>query len=139
MQQVDQIIHARWVIPVEPADTIYANTIYNAFVRQFGPNMRETSDSIDHDNVQKLESEAFSVIPPAGTFRNLIKELDFIIGQMGFNILNPFTYGNLGKAIDKTRSGDQNVEYENTPTGQIGKAANEKNRIMEEYRRQGLL
>ena len=56
-----------------------------------------------------------------------------------FNLLNPFTYGNLGKAIDKTRSGDQNVEYENTPTGQIGKAANEKNRIMEEYRRQGLL
>ena len=39
--------------------------------------------------------------------------------QMGFNILNPFTYGNLGKAIDKTRSGDQNVEYENTPTGPV--------------------
>ena len=59
--------------------------------------------------------------------------------QMGFNILNPFTYGNVGKAIDKTRSGDPDVEYQDTPTGQIGKAANEKNRIMEEYRRQGLL
>ena len=57
----------------------------------------------------------------------------------GFNLFNPFTYGNLGKAIDKTRSGDQNVEYENTPTGQIGKAANEKNRIIEDLRRQGLL
>ena len=56
-----------------------------------------------------------------------------------FNLFNPFTYGNLGKAIDKTRSGDPNVEYENTPTGQIGSAANEMNRIMEEYRRQGLL
>ena len=56
-----------------------------------------------------------------------------------FNLFNPFTYGNLGKAIEKTRSGDENVEYENTPTGQIGSAANEKIRIMEEYRRQGLL
>ena len=56
-----------------------------------------------------------------------------------FNLFNPFTYGNLGKAIEKTRSGDENVEYENTPTGQIGSAANEKNRIMEDLRRQGLL
>ena len=57
----------------------------------------------------------------------------------GFNLFNPFTYGNVGKAIDQTRSGNPDVEYEDTPTGQIGKAANEKNRIMEEYRRQGLL
>ena len=56
-----------------------------------------------------------------------------------FNLFNPFTYGNLGKAIEKTRSGDENVEYENTPTGQIGSAANEKNRIMRELREQGLL
>ena len=56
-----------------------------------------------------------------------------------FNILNPFTYGNLGKAIDQTRSGNPNVEYENTPTGQIGSAANEKYRIMRELREQGLL
>ena len=57
----------------------------------------------------------------------------------GFNLFNPFTYGNVGKAIEKTRSGDENVEYENTPTGQIGSAANEKNRIMRELREQGLL
>ena len=56
-----------------------------------------------------------------------------------FNLFNQFTYGNVGKAIDQTRSGNPDVEYEDTPTGQIGKAANEKNRIMEEYRRQGLL
>ncbi len=56
-----------------------------------------------------------------------------------FNLFNPFTYGNVGKAIDKTRSGAEDVEYSDTPTGQIGSAANEKNRIMEEYRRQGLL
>ena len=56
-----------------------------------------------------------------------------------FNLLNPFTYGNVGKTIDKTRAGDEDIEYTDTPTGQIGRTANEKNRIMEEYRRQGLL
>ena len=53
----------------------------------------------------------------------------------GFNLFNPFTYHNLGKAIEKTRSGDPNVEYEDTPTGRIGSAANEKNRILEQFRR----
>ena len=47
-----------------------------------------------------------------------------------FNILNPFTYGNLGKTIDKTRAGDEDIEYTDTPTGQIGRTANEKNRIL---------
>tara|TARA_R100001224_G_scaffold96989_1_gene66959 strand:- start:73 stop:261 length:189 start_codon:yes stop_codon:yes gene_type:complete len=49
-----------------------------------------------------------------------------------FNLLNPFTYGNVGKTIDKTRAGDEDIEYTDTPTGQIGRAANEKNRILRE-------
>ena len=49
-----------------------------------------------------------------------------------FNILNPFTYGNVGKTIDKTRAGDENIEYTDTPTGQIGRAANERNRMLRE-------
>ncbi len=49
-----------------------------------------------------------------------------------FNILNPFTYGNLGKTIDKTRAGDENIEYSDTPAGQIGRAANERNRMINE-------
>ena len=49
-----------------------------------------------------------------------------------FNILNPFTYGNLGKTIDKTRAGDEDIEYSDTPAGQIGKAANERNRMINE-------
>ena len=53
-------------------------------------------------------------------------------GQGGFNIMNPFTYGNMGKAIDKTRAGDENVEYSDTPVGGIGKAANEKNRLIQQ-------
>ena len=49
-----------------------------------------------------------------------------------FNILNPFTYGNLGKTIDKTRAGDEDIEYSDTPAGQIGRAANERNRMLRE-------
>ena len=52
--------------------------------------------------------------------------------KMGFNILNPFTYGNMGKAIDKTRSGDPDAEYTDSLVGGIGKAANEKNRMLRE-------
>ena len=49
-----------------------------------------------------------------------------------FNLLNPFTYGNVGKTIDKTRAGSEDIEYTDTPTGQIGRAANKKNRILRE-------
>ena len=49
-----------------------------------------------------------------------------------FNLLNPFTYGNLGKTIDKTRAGDEDIEYSDTPAGQIGRAANERNRMINE-------
>ena len=50
-----------------------------------------------------------------------------------FNILNPFTYGNLGKAIEKTRSGDPNVEYEKSQVGVTAKRANEMNQLLEKF------
>jgi len=52
-----------------------------------------------------------------------------------FNLLNPFTYGNLGKAIEKTRSGDPNVEYEKSQVGVTAKRANEMNQLLEKFRR----
>ena len=53
----------------------------------------------------------------------------------GFNLFNPFTYHNLGKAIEKTRSGDPNVEYEKSQVGVTAKRANEMNQILEKFRR----
>ena len=38
----------------------------------------------------------------------------------------------MGKAIDDTRSGTEGVEYSDTQMGDIGRAANEKNRILRE-------
>ena len=52
-----------------------------------------------------------------------------------FNILNPFTYGNLGKAIEKTRSGDPNVEYTDSQVGVTAERANKMNQLLEKFRR----
>ena len=49
----------------------------------------------------------------------------------GFNLFNPFTYGNLGKAIDKTRSGDPNVEYTDSPVGTAAAKANRTNQLIQ--------
>ncbi len=53
----------------------------------------------------------------------------------GFNLFNPFTYHNLNKAIEKTRSGDPTAEYTDSQVGVIGKRANETNQLLEKFRR----
>lgn len=53
-------------------------------------------------------------------------------GQGGFNIMNPFTYGNMKKAVEGTRAGDENIDYSDTPAGKIGEAANERNRMIQQ-------
>ena len=47
-----------------------------------------------------------------------------------FNILNPFTYGNLGKTIDKTRTGDEDIEYTDSPVGRTAERANRTNQLI---------
>ena len=49
-----------------------------------------------------------------------------------FNILNPFTYGNLGQTIDKTRSGDENIEYTDSQVGVTAERANRINRLLKQ-------
>jgi len=48
----------------------------------------------------------------------------------GFNLFNPFSYGNVGKAIEKTRSGDPNVEYTDSPVGSTAERANRTNQLI---------
>ncbi|MEN8691395.1 MAG: amylo-alpha-1,6-glucosidase [Desulfobacterales bacterium] len=96
---------ANTAVNVEPADTCCANIIYNAFVRQFGPNKSGTfTPQVDPASITALDQTGFAVIPPSGTFRNLIGELDFIIGELGCRILQllpihptPTTYGRMGR------------------------------------------
>ena len=73
-------------INVAPADACCANIIYNAFVRQFGPNKNGGMAMADAV-IKTLDEARYTVIPPSGTFRDLIGELDFIIGHLGCRIL----------------------------------------------------
>ncbi|MDF1590619.1 MAG: amylo-alpha-1,6-glucosidase [Desulfobacterales bacterium] len=92
-------------INVEPAHTCCGNIIYNAFVRQFGANKAAASSSpVNEDWIKALDSSGYTVIPKSGTFRDLIRELDFIVGTLGCRILQllpvhpvPTTYGRMGR------------------------------------------
>ncbi len=94
------------VINVEPSDTCCANIIYNAFVRQFGANKsgRRKIDKKDILYIRDLDKKGYTVIPASGTFRDLKKELDFIIGTLGCCYIlllpihpTPTTYGKMGR------------------------------------------
>ena len=50
----------------------------------------------------------------------------------GFNLFNPFTYGNVGKAIEKTISGDRNDEYTDSQVGVTADRANRLNRLLKQ-------
>ena len=93
-------------INVEPAATCCANIIYNAFVRQFGPNKegKGAADPTQADWIQNLDAKGYTVIPPSGKFRDLIRELDFIIGKLGCRAIQllpinptPTTYARMGR------------------------------------------
>ncbi|MDJ0873660.1 MAG: amylo-alpha-1,6-glucosidase [Desulfobacterales bacterium] len=93
------------VINVEPAETCCANVIYNAFVRQFGPNRSgDRTDDWGHPALGELDNQGFAVIPPSGTFRDLVGQLDFIIGKLGCTHIQllpihptPTTYARMGR------------------------------------------
>ncbi len=92
-------------INVEPAGSCCANIIYNAFVRQFGPYKSGSKTDPDMEKcITLLDKKGFTVIPGSGTFRDLIKELDFIFEDLGCRYLQllpvhptPTTYGRMGR------------------------------------------
>ena len=93
-------------VNVLPAACSSSLTIYNAFVRQFGPAKHATPPlgESQTDVVAELDGSGYTVIPPSGTFRDLIEELDFIIGHLGCRIIQllpvhptPTTYARMGR------------------------------------------
>ncbi len=92
-------------IKVEPAHTACANTMYSAFVRQFGASLHRSprSDAV-REKERELDRLGYTVVPPSGTFRDLIRNLDAILRGMRFRILQllpvhptPVTYGRMGR------------------------------------------
>ncbi|MCP3967871.1 MAG: glycogen debranching protein [Lentisphaerae bacterium] len=92
-------------IKVEPARNICGNTIYTVFPRQFGPNMECCKVSDEEQNSCKLLDDlGYTVIPPSGTFRDVINQLDFIVGELHSRIIQllpihptPTVYGRMGR------------------------------------------
>jgi len=94
------------VLNVSAGDTCCANTIYNAFVRQFGANKGSAThaDPSREACIRMLDQDGYAVIPPSGTFRDVIAHLDFIIGDLGCRFLmllpiqpTPTVYGRMGR------------------------------------------
>ncbi len=92
-------------VKVEPAHLRKANSIYTVFVRQFGAAMK---NEIRTDDVKAreayLDEKGYTVIPPSGTFRNVVRHLDTIMDEMKFRIVQvlpifpvPTTFARMGR------------------------------------------
>jgi starch synthase (maltosyl-transferring) len=91
-------------INVEPSEYRSNNTVYCAFVRQFGATKNLAESALDDEHVLALDKKGYSIIPPSGKFRDLIGSLDHIINDLGCRILHllpinptPTTYGRMGR------------------------------------------
>ena len=93
------------VLKVEPAETCAGNTMYTAFVRQFGEAKYKGAIAPQEKHaVRQLDAAGYAVIPKSGKFRDLIKELDFIVGTLRCKIVQllpihptPTTYARMGR------------------------------------------
>ncbi len=94
-------------INVDPANYCSANSIYCAFIRQFGVNKNLPVSDKTHiyvRDISRLDDAGFTVIPKSGTFRDFQKELDFIFDTLHCRIIHllpinpvPTTYGRMGR------------------------------------------
>ena len=95
-------------INVEPAEYCCANSIYCAFPRQFGANKYYSKstpiEGLTNEDMLQYDREGFTIIPPSGTFRDLINELDFITETLNCRIIHllpvnptPTVYARMGR------------------------------------------
>ncbi len=74
-------------VKVEPALLWADNTIYNAFIRQFGPNISGQAENPELKQAEKLlREQGYCVQPPSGKFSDVEMCLDHIMDVLGFRI-----------------------------------------------------
>jgi starch synthase (maltosyl-transferring) len=79
--------------------------MYTAFVRQFGSNSHaHAAPPLPPESLAALDAADWTLIPKSGTFRDLARELDHIIGTLGFRIIQllpihpvPTTFARMGR------------------------------------------
>ncbi len=119
-------------ISVHPDYTRTGNTIYCAFVRLFGPAKHlvfAKSETLEAQ-LQKLDQQGYTVIPPSGKLRELTAHLNHIIGTLGCRIVhllpvnpNPTTFARFGRigspyaSLDLTAIDPALVEFDRRTTG----------------------
>jgi predicted glycogen debranching enzyme len=94
------------IVNVKPAHTVCANILYNAFIRQFGPN-KDGQAVLDPEKaraVEALDQLGWVVIPPSGTFRSFKACLGHVAGTLGCRNIqllpvhpSPTTYARMGR------------------------------------------
>jgi predicted glycogen debranching enzyme len=119
-------------ISVHPDFCRTANTIYCAFTRLFGSTRTATvaaNPKLDLE-LNPLDSQGYTVIPPSGKLRDLAQQLPHIVQTLGCRILHllpvhptPTTYARFGRfgspyaAIDLTAIDPALVEFDQRTTG----------------------
>lgn len=95
---------ANFEIKVESGSASAGNTVYCAFVRQFGRTLYASHSSELPPEISRLDNENYTVIPPSGTFRDVISHLDHIFNDLRCSILQllpvhpvPAQYGRMGR------------------------------------------
>src|SRR5260221_11373472 len=119
-------------ISVHPNFARTANTIYCAFTRLFGAtkNLAVTADEKMEAQLKSLEALGHATLPPSGKFRDLTRQLPFIVNKLGCGIMHllpvhptPTTYGRFGRfgspyaALDLTAVDPALVEFDKRTTG----------------------
>jgi glycogen debranching enzyme len=119
-------------ISVHPNFARTANTIYCAFTRLFGATktLATTADAKLDAQLKSLEAHGYATLPPSGKFRDLTKQLPFIVNKLGCRILHllpvhptPTTYARFGRfgspyaALDLTAVDPALVEFDKRATG----------------------
>jgi starch synthase (maltosyl-transferring) len=119
-------------ISVHPNFARTANTIYCAFTRLFGAtkNLAATTDEKLDAQLKALEAQGCATLPPSGKFRDLARQLPFIVHKLGCRILHllpvhptPATYARFGRfgspyaALDLTAVDPALVEFDKRTTG----------------------
>ena len=111
---VDEDMNTTWAhgdnihLNVISAAYCASNTVYCAFVRQFGENKGRASsvlpEGVTQDGIELLDRSGYSVIPGSGTFRALARELDHIVDRLKCRIIHllpvnpvPTTYARMGR------------------------------------------